>query len=175
VQTTDTAVLEALERIATAQMVIAVALAIIALFFLGGAIVMLIELRYAHRLVREVRRGVAGLKPQVGPLIDRMTAASADIAGMTGDARRRMDDILHTVEDLHRSVKRAAAVTEERIRRFDAVLDVVQTEAEELMLDAAATAHGLHEAARSLRESPGDRAMVKRTRPVTTDYEEELE
>lgn len=174
-QTTDPAVLDTLQRIATAQVVIAVAVSIIALIALGGALVVIVELRYAHRLVREVRRGINAMKPQLGPLVNRMKAATDDIAGMTGDARRRMDDVLHTVEDLHRGVKRAAAATEDRIRRFDAVLDIVQTEAEELMLDAAATAHGLHEAARSLRESPTDQATTDTPARVAPDYEEETE
>jgi uncharacterized protein YoxC len=171
----DTAVLDTLQRIAAAQMVIAVAVSIIALIVLGGALVVIVELRYAHRLVREIRTGMNAMTPQVGPLLNRMKVATDDIAGMTGDARRRMDDVLHTVEDLHRGVKRAAAATEDRIRRFDAVLDIVQTEAEELMLDAAATAHGLHEAARSLRESPPDRTTTGTPARVAPDHEEELE
>jgi uncharacterized protein YoxC len=175
VQTTDPAVLDTLQRIATAQVVIAVAVSVIALIALGGVLVMAAELRSVHRMVRDMRRSMNAMKPQLGPLVNRMKVATDDIAGMTGDARRRMDDVLHTVEDLHRGVKRAAAATEDRVRRFDAVLDIVQTEAEELMLDAAATAHGLHEAARSLRESPTDRATTGTPARVAPDHEEETE
>jgi hypothetical protein len=78
-----------------------------------------------------------------------------DVAGMTDNVRRKVDDVLHTVEELRRSVERARAATEERVRPLHAVLDVVQEEAEDLLLDAAATAHGVHETARVLRSPAG--------------------
>jgi uncharacterized protein YoxC len=152
VQTVDTAILESIERIAAAQVVMAVAISLIALIVIGASLVMLLQLRAAHRMVRELGSGLERMQPQLGPMMERAREATHDIAGMTGDVRRRMDDMLHTVEDLHRAVKRGGAAAEERIRRFDAVLDVVQTEAEELLLDAAATAHGLQQTARALRE-----------------------
>jgi hypothetical protein len=44
------------------------------------------------------------------------------------------------------------------VRQFGAVLDVVQAEAEEVLLDAAATAHGVHSAARALRQTSRSRS-----------------
>ena len=38
------------------------------------------------------------------------------------------------------------------MRRFGAVVDVVQTETEELLLDAASTARGVHTAATMIRD-----------------------
>jgi hypothetical protein len=58
---------------------------------------------------------------------------------------------MDTVNDLNRSLRKASGAAEERVRDFAAVLDVVQEEAEQILLDSAATARGLHATAESLR------------------------
>ena len=65
-----------------------------------------------------------------------------------------------TVEELNRAVKKGGVAAEDRIRRFGAGLDVVPTEAEDVLLDAAATARGVHETARQLREEPRRKPAV---------------
>jgi uncharacterized protein YoxC len=145
---------EAIRRIATAQLVVAVIMVIIGLIAIGGAIVVLLELRSARRLLHNLGDTVDELKPRLAPLIDRTIHITSDVAGMTDNIRRRVDDVLFTMEELNRAVKKGGAMVENRIQRFGAVLDVVQTEAEDLLLDAAATARGVHETARQLREEP---------------------
>lgn len=145
---------EAIQRIATAQLVVAVVMVIIGLIAIGGAVVVLLELRSARRLLHNLGDTVDELKPRIAPLIDRTIHITSDVAGMTDNIRRRVDDVLFTMEELNRAVKKGGAVMEHRIERFGAVLDVVQTEAEDLLLDAAATARGVHETARQLREGP---------------------
>lgn len=164
VQTADTEMLEALQRIADAQLVMAIVMVLIGMLALGAAVLVLLELRSARMLMRGMLSTVNDLKPRLAPLIDQVKNVTDDVAGMTGDARRRMDAILHTVEDLHRAVQQAADAAEARLRRFNSVLDVVQTETEDLLLDAAATAHGVQEAARTLRgpDPRGGRRTVVR-------------
>jgi flagellar biosynthesis/type III secretory pathway chaperone len=130
---------------------------IIGLIAIGGAVVVLLELRSARRLLHNLGDTVDELKPRIAPLIDRTIHITSDVAGMTDNIRRRVDDVLFTMEELNRAVKKGGAVMEQRIERFGAVLDVVQTEAEDLLLDAAATARGVHETARQLREGPPPR------------------
>jgi methyl-accepting chemotaxis protein len=144
----DPRALEALERIATAQLVMAGIMTLIALVSVAVVVVILLQLRSLRRMVDEMH-------PRLAPLIDRATHITSDVAGATDNVRRKVDDVLHTVEELRRSLERARAGAEERVASFGAVLDVVQTETEELLLDAAATARGVHETARALREPPG--------------------
>lgn len=151
----DAAALQALERIATAQLVMAAVMVLIGLLALGGAAIVLLELRSARRLIRGMLDTVEDLKPRLAPLIDRATHVTSDVSGMTDTVRRKVDDLVHTAEELNRSIQRGSAATEERLRRFTAVLDIVQTEAEDLLLDAAAAAHGMQETARVLRQQPG--------------------
>lgn len=140
--------LEALERIATAQLVMAGIMTLIALGSVAVVVVILLQLRSLRRMLDEMR-------PRLAPLIDRATHVTSDVAGATDNIRRKVDDVLHTVEELRRSLERARTAAEERVASFGAVLDVVQTETEELLLDAAATARGVHETARALREPSG--------------------
>jgi hypothetical protein len=170
----DPQALDALQRIAVAQMVMAAVMLLIGLIVLGGAIAVFLQARAARRALQ---RSLEELKPQVAPLVERARDAAIDVTAIADSARRKADDVLHTVENLRRSVERGGAAVEERLRRFNAVLDVVQAETEELMLDAAATAHGLQETARVLRErseGTGSRSRPSGTgRPVAAEESEE--
>jgi len=153
----DPGSMDALRNIAIAQMVMAAVMIVIGLIAIGGAIVVLLELRSARKLLHNLGDTVDELKPRLAPLVDRTIHITSDVAGMTDNIRRRIDDALFTVEQLNRIVKRGGSVAEERMERFAQVLDIVQTEAEDLLLDAAATARGVHETARQLREDPPPR------------------
>ena len=143
---------------------------------IGGAIVVLLELRSARRLLHNLGDTLDELKPRIAPLIDRTIHITSDVAGMTDNIRRRVDDLLFTTEQLNRLIQRGGNMAEARMKRFAEVLDVVQTEAEDLMLDAAATARGVHETARQLREEPPRRKPRRKPfdRPIDDDEIEEM-
>ena len=172
----DTSSLEVLQRIATAQMVTAVSMVILSLIAIGGAIVVLLELRSARRLLHNLGDTVDELKPRLAPLVDRAIHVTSDLAGMTDNIRRRVDDVLFTMEQLNRAVTRGGVAAEERIQRFGEVLDLVQTEAEDLLLDAAATARGVHETSRRLRGEPRRRPGSREPQlgPLDEDEIEEI-
>jgi hypothetical protein len=148
----DTRAIEALERLAAVQLVTTVGLWVMVLFMLGAMVIVLIEYRSVRRLIREADAMIMDLRPRLAPLIDRAKHVTSDVEGMTDNLRRKVDDVLHTVEDLRRAIARGGEAAEERVRRFAAVMDVVQSEAEDLLLDATATARGLHETARAFQE-----------------------
>jgi uncharacterized protein YoxC len=170
----DPLALAALERIAVAQTVMAVIMVIIGLIAIGGAMLVLLELRTARRVMRGLSDTLYDLKPRLAPLLDRATHVTSDVSGITDNVRRRVDDILHTAEELNRSVRRGSAEAERRMRRFSAVLDMVQTEAEDVLLDAAATARGMHETARVLRE-PGGRRHQPARKPGAAPHERTMD
>jgi biopolymer transport protein ExbB/TolQ len=161
----DAEALRALERMATAQVIMAASMVLIGLIIFGAAVVFFMQARTAQQMLQQT---VDELKPQLAPLTERAKRVLDDVGGLTDNVRRKVDDVLHTVEDVRRDVERAAGATEDRMRRFSAVLDVVQTEAEDLLLDAAATAHGLQETARVLRNDDRQR----RGRTVDSNEEE---
>jgi hypothetical protein len=81
----------------------------------------------------------------------------------TGAATDNLNKITGTVEDLSNRLRTGVDAVEDRVRRFGAVVDVVQTEAEELMLDAASTARGVHTAASMIREGRSGDSAVRRS------------
>jgi methyl-accepting chemotaxis protein len=147
----DAGAVAALERIATAQIVIAIVMVLIGFMTLALLGFVLVEFRAIKKLLDRVITTADELKPRVIPLIDRAKAVTDDVSGMTDNVRRKVDDVLHTLEDLRRAVEKGGHATEERVRRFGAVLDIVQSEAEEILVDATATARGVHETARALQ------------------------
>jgi methyl-accepting chemotaxis protein len=168
----DVRAADALDRIATAQFVMAAVMVLIGLIVLALGVLLLLQIRAARR---QLSRTVDELRPQLAPLVDRARHVTNDVAGMSDNVRRKVDDVLHTVEELRRSLERARAATEERAARFVAVLDVVQEETEDLMLDAAATAHGVQETARVLREPRSRRGQDGVGRRVVHADEDEEE
>jgi len=168
----DPMLLDTIARIAFAQTVMAVVMVVLGLIVLGGAMLVLLEFRSLRRLLKDMLVTMEEVRPRIGPLLDRADVITGDLTNMSGDVRRRVDSLLFTIEDVNRRVQRGADAVAERAQRFDSVLDVVQTEAEELLLDAASTARGVHETARQLRE-PGPRA--RRRRPPVDVGEEGTE
>jgi methyl-accepting chemotaxis protein len=171
----DLRMLAALERIAVAQIVMATVLGLLGLLALGAGIGVMLEIRRARRAVYGLSRRFDELTPRLAPLIDRALQLTDEVAAMSDNVRRKVDDLLHTAETLNRSVQRGSAATEERLQRFAAVLDIAQAEAEELLLDAAATAHGMQETARVLREGPGDGQRRRQSAAAQQEYRDHEE
>jgi hypothetical protein len=82
----------------------------------------------------------------------------------------RVEDVSSTVDSLNDALRQAGRGAEARVREFVAVLDVVREEAQELLIDTAATAHGVHTAAAALREPrPKGRALRPEPPPPIPD------
>lgn len=153
-------------RIATAQIVMAVTMVLIGLAVISAGIAAVMALRAVNRLIKRIERSVEQLTPQVQPLIERATRIATDANDISDKVRRRVNEVTDTIDDLNRNVRKAAAGTEQRVRDFAAVLDVVQAEAEEILLDTAATARGLHATAESLRGGDGARKNLPARKPA---------
>ena len=145
---TDRAIVDQLERLATAQVVVAVSVALIALSAFAVALAALFAVR---KVLKTVDRTVEQLTPKVDPLLASATRIAGDAEQLAGNVKRRVEAVLETVEDLNARLKLGATAVESRVKQFGTVVDVVQTEAEEILQDAASTAHGVHAAAEVLR------------------------
>ncbi len=167
---TDPALLAYFSRIATALMVLA---AVAVLFLVAAGIGLLLSFRTLKRLGRTLQsldKVVDELAPRAEPLIDGLTRVAVDSAAVTESVRRKVNDVLDTVEDVNGRLREATESAEQRVRQFGAVLDIVQSEAEDMLLEAASTARGVHTAARALREpSPQSRGKLPRTTEEVPD------
>lgn len=154
----DSAVVDQLSRLVTTQVVVAVALVIVALAALGIAIGALLGVR---KLSATVDRALTQVNPRLDPLLRSASRIAEDAEDIASSVKGRVTDVLDTIDDLNDRLKAGAQAVEDRVKKFGVVVNVVQSEAEDLLLDAAATAHGVHTAAEVLREGKRERLVEK--------------
>ena len=153
----EIAIANELNRIGDIQMVMAIATAILALFALAIAAASLFAVL---KLKKIMERGLENLPSRTDPLIAAVTRVAENAREVSETAKVRVRDVLENLEDISARMKTGADAVEDRVKRFGLVVDVVQTEAEELLLDAASTARGVHTAAEALREDRPRRLPV---------------
>jgi methyl-accepting chemotaxis protein len=144
----------------------AIATAILALFALAIAAAAL----FAVLKVRKaMERGLDNLPSKTDPMIAAATRVAENAREVSDTVKVRVKDILSNLEDISDRLKTGADSVEDRVKRFGVVVDVVQEKAEDLLLDAASTAQGVHTAAEVLRDK-------KRTslRPADRDLDEDV-
>jgi biopolymer transport protein ExbB/TolQ len=143
------AVAAELNRIGDIQMVMAIATSILALFALAIAAAALFAV---WKLRKAMERGFDALPAKTDPMITAATRVAENAREVSDTVKVRVRDILANLEQISDRLKTGADAVEERVKRFGVVVDVVQEKAEDLMLDAASTAHGVQTAAEVMRE-----------------------
>jgi hypothetical protein len=143
------AIANQLDRIGDIQMVMAIATSILALFALAIAAAALLAVL---KIRKAMARGLDNLPAKTDPLLAAVTRVAENAREVSDTTKVRVKDVLDTLEEITTRLKAGADSVEDRVKRFGVVVDVVQAEAEELLLDAASTARGVHTAAQALRE-----------------------
>lgn len=144
-------VLAGLDRVASAQWVTAIGTLVLAVLALGVAVAALLALRSLNRTLHAVERSIARLEPRMEPLLDRAGKIAEDASHVSHTLRQEVARAQEMLADVSERLYEGLDEAEVRLRRFGAVLRVVQREAEDLLLGAAATARGVHVAADRLR------------------------
>lgn len=154
----DPAVVDQLGRLVTTQVVVGVAVVIVALAALGVAIGALLGVR---KISSTLDRAMTQVNPRLDPLLRSAARIAEDAEDIASSVKGRVNDVLGTIDDLNDRLKSGARAVEDRLKKFDTVVNVVQSEAEDLLLDAASTAHGVHTAAEVLRAGKRERIPEK--------------
>jgi hypothetical protein len=168
---TDPALLEQLGRIANAQLFLSVVAGLFALLALAAGVLSYKTFQTLARTLRSIEKVVDRLAPHAEPLIDGVSQVATDASQISGSVREKVEEVLETVDDVNLRLREVTDAAEQRVRQFGAVLDVVTAEAEEVLLDAAATAQGVQRAARVLREPSSGRRRLPRSREGDEDDE----
>lgn len=151
-----------IDRIVWSQIVMAIGMGVITLAILALAVGGLFLALSVRKLVKRVEGQVKALAPRAEPLLTAANKVATDATGMSAAVKERVDEVLETVKDVNQRLRALTTDAEERVREFGAVLDVVQGEAREVLLDAAATARGVHTTAEMLQAGPGRRVRPAR-------------
>ncbi len=147
----DAALGAQLDRIAWSQIVMAIGMGVVTLTILATGIAAFLLFRSVRKLIGAVEAQARALAPRAEPLLTAASRLATDATGMSGAVKERVDEVLQTVQDLNGRLRELMEETEGRVRDFGAVLDVIQAETKELLLDAAATARGVHTTAEALQ------------------------
>jgi len=117
------------------------------------------------------------------PVIERSKAISQDLSAVTTSIRGDVAAVSETVASANEKVRAALTATEERVAEFNALLDVIQDEAEDLFVSTAAAVRGVRGGAASLgrrrgtdlaSERPeGDSAARREAKDEDEDEEED--
>lgn len=161
---TDPALVEQLQRIADYQRWMMVAAVLVALAALAIALFALRVLLKARQMLNDAQRRVNEMAPRLAPSLQRVRQIIDATGDTVEDVRSRVGEISATFDDLNQSLRAAGRGAETRVKELAAVIDVVRAEAEELLLDGAATAHGIHTTAKALR-APRPTGQVLRPEP----------
>jgi methyl-accepting chemotaxis protein len=128
-----------------ATIFIALALIAVALALIAAAL----QSRKIYGKVHALLERVHGdLRPAIGHVND----VAENVNYMSTAIRSDVDQFRGKLESAQHRLTEAAGATEQRIRRFNALLDVVQEEAEGLFIETASTLRGVQAGARTLRE-----------------------
>ncbi|MDA0312272.1 MAG: hypothetical protein O2992_09175 [Gemmatimonadetes bacterium] len=101
-------------------------------------------LRKANRTLDSVRTGVS---QSLGPVSDRARSISDNVEFITQALRTDVERLNGSVRALTNRLHQASDRMEERIEEFNALMEVVQEEAEDIFIDTAAAVRGVRESA----------------------------
>jgi hypothetical protein len=124
-----------------------VATVIVAVAVVLAAVVGTALLIRIHGLVDQVRSGV---HQNFGPVSDRARAISDNVEYVTQVVRSDVEGLDASVKALSARLTQASELMEERIEEFNALIEVVQREAEGIFIDTASTVRGVRAGAQSI-------------------------
>ena len=131
----------------TAEAVSTIFLALVVLGVLLALIGVLLQLRRLARSVGEVTRR---FEKDAGPVLERAKSVAENVDFITAAVRTDVQKLNNSVSRLNDRLKEASERMEERIQDFTALVEVLQTEAEDLALDTAAAVRGVRASTRNL-------------------------
>lgn len=141
----------------------------VALVILGGlaaisVVAILVLLIQFRRIYGQVQTQARGLSAKADPLLERSKAVAANLEFISATVRSDVEQLNESVKALSRRLGQASEQMEERVNEFNALLDVLQGEAEDVFLDTAATVRGVRTGARELTGRGG--SGTPRTTPA---------
>lgn len=133
---------------ALSSVIIAVALLVLVI---GGGLVVA-KLRQTHRKTEQLLDRVHA---ELTPLSRRLTAIAEDMHAVSSSVRGEIERVNATIGAANDRVHEAVALTERRLKEFNALLAVVQDEAEHLFVSTASTVRGVRRGAAYLGDRGG--------------------
>ncbi len=153
-QAVDTLIMvQARDALGTAAAVADVALATVFVLILAALVGLLVQLRGIHGTVRDL---AGRLERRLDPVFDRGRDVAANVEFITSALRTDVQKVSDSIRSLTERLQGASDRMEQRVEEFNALMEVVQSEAEDILLGSAAAVRGVRAGARSLRDGKAD-------------------
>lgn len=121
----------------------------LALLAVAGVFVRVgLELR---RLLARLGDAVERADRQIDPVIERARSVAENVDYVSHSVRTDVEKLTESVERIRRRLDDASDRMEARVEEFNALLEVVQSEAEDVFLDTASTVRGVRAGSDALR------------------------
>ncbi len=142
-----------------------VSIVLVGLLALVGIFGLLFLFSRLRRVMDRLDEVVGGMKGKADPLLEKGTGIAANVEFITATVRQDVEGLNRSVQSLSARLQQASERMEERIEEFNALLEVVQGEAEEVFIDTASTVHGVRASAGELtRPRTGETEAAAPTR-----------
>ncbi len=144
-----------------------------------GFLFLLLQARKVSRALKETRQRISA-----DPALEHLRETAANVEQITGTLRDEVGRLSKSVGDLSERLDQASERMEERIEEFNALMEVVQLEAEEVFVDTASTARGVRRGIgrlgeprrrHSRRPSGQESRETRRSEPLLADSPEATE
>lgn len=132
------------------QTAAALSVVLVGVFFLlliGLLVVLILQVRSVGRTVREL--GEKGLR-QADPVLERGREVADNLAFLSSAVRTDVEQFTTAVRSVSSRLHEASDRMEERVVEFNALMEVVQSEAEDIFIGTASTIRGVRAGTRSL-------------------------
>lgn len=107
----------------------------------------------------------------INPLMRHASAIADNVNYVTTSVRTDVQQVNATIAAANQRLQQAMAMTEERLNEFNALLQVIQEEAESMFVATASTVRGVRTGAASLHHDDGEDAAM----PTSSPAQEELD
>jgi uncharacterized protein YoxC len=134
------------------EVLASVATIVIALALILLAVVLLIAAWNSRKIIRTLNALFGRLETGAQQMMGHANGVADNVNHITTSIRRDVERIRQTLDGAQARLGRASDLAEQRIREFDALLKIVQEEAEHLFIDTASTMRGVRASVETLQQ-----------------------
>lgn len=128
---------------------------VIALTLLTLTIVAVPVAFHSRRTYRRINHLLDRVHSDIAPILNHVHNITDNVDFVSASIRADVQKVNQAIDSASEQVQQALALTEQRMNEFNALLAVVQQEAEELFLSTASTVRGVQHGAATFRDGGG--------------------
>jgi len=133
------------------DLMVSISTIVIALALIAMAITVVPAAWYSRKVYGKVNDMVNRVREDFNPVMRHVSAVADNVDYVTTSLRNDVEHLNATVASANQRVNRVAAMAEQRVAELNALLQVVQEEAENLFIDTASTVRGVRVGADAFR------------------------